>query len=197
MDFSWLGALPHTGVRKTRQGKLIYGESLGNIFHREAYAVVDTFHRPVIEWIDVDWLTVFHASGFTRIHQGGWEIDEIRVVEIRACVALLVEFARTDIPGISGSIEADQFVFVSRFLIGNGCLIVIQAIILLAKQGVHTASLVEGIFSVQAGLQSPLVDLLKIILPSSQFIRRNIEGHAIFSNADGIDVGLEATGKHE
>ena len=119
------------------------------------------------------------------------------MVEIRACVALLVEFACTDVPGVRGSIEADQLVFVCRFLIGNGCLIAIQALILLAQQGVHTASLVEGIFSVQAGLQSPLVDLLKIILPCSQLRRRNIECHAIFGDADGIDVRLEPPGKHE
>ena len=119
------------------------------------------------------------------------------MVEIRACVALLVEFARTDIPSVRSAIEANEFVFVCRFLVGNGCLIAIQALILLAQQGVHTASLVEGIFSVQAGLQSTLVDLLEIILPCSQLRRRNIEGHAIFGDADGIDVRLETPGEHE
>ena len=119
------------------------------------------------------------------------------MVEIRACVALFVEFACTNIPGVRGSIEAGEFVFVSRFLIGNGCLIAIQALILLAQQGIHTAGLVEGIFSVQAGLQGPLVDLLKIILPCSQLRRRNIECHAIFGDADGIDVRLEPPGEHE
>ena len=119
------------------------------------------------------------------------------MIEVRAGIALSIEFTRADIPWIGCAKERREFILVGGLLAAHSVIVIIETIVLLALELVHEPSLFERILGVYRGSHGALVDLLEVRFTRNEFGGRNIEGHGPGGEPKVIHMGLGGGGERE